>query len=41
VFEAITHIVGGGFQHEDNLGNDSVVSAVGAKKFNAGSGNIH
>jgi len=40
-FEAITYMFSGSFQHEDNLGNSSIVDACGAQRFTAGSGLVH
>ncbi|MEF8874954.1 MAG: pirin family protein [Candidatus Thermoplasmatota archaeon] len=40
-FEAITYILGGGFRHKDDMGNDSVVGEGGVQKFTAGSGIEH
>ena len=40
-FEAITYMFDGSFQHEDNLGNSSIVDAGGAQRFTAGSGLVH
>ena len=40
-FEAITYMLDGAFQHEDNLGNKSVVSTGGAQRFTAGRGLVH
>ena len=40
-FEAITYMIEGGFQHQDNLGNNRIVYAGGAQRFTAGSGLIH
>ncbi|MBE9516842.1 MAG: pirin family protein [Proteobacteria bacterium] len=40
-FEAITYMFDGSFQHEDNLGNSSVVDAGGAQRFTAGRGLVH
>jgi len=40
-FEAVTYILEGGFRHEDDMGNDSVVGEGGVQKFSAGSGIRH
>lgn len=40
-FEAVTYMLDGAFNHKDNLGNNSTVSAGGAQRFNAGSGIVH
>lgn len=40
-FEAITYLLEGAFRHRDNLGNDSLVHAGGAQRFNAGRGLLH
>lgn len=40
-FEAITFMLKGRMQHEDNLGNRAAVSAGGAQRFTAGAGIEH
>jgi len=40
-FEAITYLFEGAMHHQDNLGNDSIVSAGGAQRFTAGRGLVH
>ena len=40
-FEAITYMLEGGMNHNDNLGNSSFVSAGGMQRFTAGSGLVH
>ena len=35
-FEAFTYMLEGAFHHEDNMGNDSVVTAGGTQRFNSG-----
>ena len=40
-FEAITYMLGGGFRHKDDLGNDSTVYEGGVQKFTAGRGITH
>lgn len=40
-FEAITYLFSGSMQHEDNLGNKSIVGPGGAQRFTAGKGIVH
>ncbi len=40
-FEAITYMLAGGMQHQDNFGNDAFVSKGGAQVFCAGKGMVH
>lgn len=40
-FEAITYLFEGAMQHDDNLGNHSIVAAGGAQLFTAGRGFSH
>ncbi|MFW5946605.1 MAG: pirin family protein [Candidatus Natronoplasma sp.] len=40
-FEAITYMIGGGFKHKDNIGNDSSVGQGGIQRFTAGKGIEH
>jgi redox-sensitive bicupin YhaK (pirin superfamily) len=40
-FEAFTYMIDGGFHHQDNLGNDSVVSTGGTQRFTSGKGARH
>lgn len=40
-FEAITYMLEGSFNHADNLGNNSTVSAGGVQRFTAGKGIRH
>jgi redox-sensitive bicupin YhaK (pirin superfamily) len=40
-FEAVTYMLEGGFHHQDNLGNDSIVLTGGVQKFTAGKGIVH
>jgi hypothetical protein len=40
-FEAFTYMIDGGFHHQDNLGNDSVVHTGGTQRFTSGRGARH
>ncbi len=40
-FEAVTYILEGGFRHNDDMENDSVVGEGGVQKFSAGRGIRH
>lgn len=40
-FEAVTYMLEGGFHHQDNLGNDSIVRAGGVQRFTAGTEIVH
>lgn len=40
-FEAITYILEGGFNHKDNMGNDSSIEKGGVQRFTAGKGIDH
>ncbi|MBD3347443.1 MAG: pirin family protein [Chitinivibrionales bacterium] len=40
-FEAITYMLEGGFNHKDNLGNNSMATEGGAQRFTAGKGIVH
>ena len=40
-FEAITYMLEGGFHHQDNMCNDSIVLAGGVQRFTAGKGIVH
>lgn len=40
-FEAFTYMIEGAFEHRDNLGNHSLVTAGGIQRFNSGRGARH